>query len=403
VAAPTFVAEYEASSWSTTSTPKTVTPTTAAGDTLVVLGASENGDTTLATPTGNSHTYTLRQSVAISSDWCAAYGWTTTATTAAGWTLSVTRAGSVQAWGFIALRFSASSGVGASAKTNVSGSAPSLGITTTGANSAVVVIVADWNALDGATRTWRTVNGTAPSAGNGFERAYFRSGATYAVYAAYYPDVGAAGLKTVGLTLPVAQKYSIVAIEVLGTEEEEGVTGDFTAALGAITSAWTGEAEVEGSFTATLPALSGAFTGQRPSTTGDFAATLPAVTAAATAGIEVTGAASVVLSPLTAVDNGLVTVTDDVVIVLGALTAALTGESTEPEVEGELAISLGSLLAEFTGATPGTGELLMSLPALQGEFTGAGFIELTTVDVRPYIYSANATFPVKWPYRRRRV
>lgn len=213
--APTFVAEYEVADWNTTTSPKTATATTAAGDILVVLGATEDSTATLGTPTGNSHTYTLRQSVVVT-DYCTAYGWTTPATAGTGWTLSVARTGSGR-WGFTALRFSGSAGVGTSAKTNVSSGAPSLNITTTQANSALLVIVSDWNAVDGASRTWRTVNGTTPTAGNGLERTYFRNSIAMTAYVAYYPDVGAAGLKTVGLSAPAGQKYSIIAVEVLGT------------------------------------------------------------------------------------------------------------------------------------------------------------------------------------------
>jgi len=212
---PTFQAEYEAA-WDTTTTPKTVTPTTAAGDILAVFGGVEDFDlATLNTPTGNSLTYTQQQAVAVSGNWCAAHIWTAPdATGGAGWTLSDTRTAGVAVWGFNCLRFSGSDGVGASAKTNTTG-APSLDITTQADNSAIVVFVADWNAVDGATRTWRTVNGITPAAGDG-EKTYFTNGINYTVYGAYYSDAGAAGVKTVGLSAPTGQEYSIVAVEIKG-------------------------------------------------------------------------------------------------------------------------------------------------------------------------------------------
>jgi len=37
------------------------------------------------------------------------------------------------------------------------------------------------------------------------------------VYVAYYPDAGTAGSKTVGLSAPTGQQYSIVAVEIKGT------------------------------------------------------------------------------------------------------------------------------------------------------------------------------------------
>jgi hypothetical protein len=214
---PTFVADYEASTWLNNTSPKTVTPTTAAGDILAVVGAGSNNVTTLATPTGNSLVYTLAQSIVVA-NFCATYGWTAPDPAGgAGWTLSDSETGSGTAfWGFTALRFSGSDGVGASAKTNAAGGAPSLAITTLQDNSAIVVIVADFAAVDGATRTWRTVNGITPTLANGLETTYTRDAAEYTVYVAYYSDAGAVGSNTVGLTVPSIQDYSIIAIEIKG-------------------------------------------------------------------------------------------------------------------------------------------------------------------------------------------
>lgn len=214
---PVFAAEYEIADWDSMSTPKTVSATTGAGDRLVVLGGSEDQAFTLNTPTGNSLTYTLAQSVVVN-QYSTAYVWTATDSAGGtGWTLSGSRNGDPARWGFTALRFSGSDGFGASAKTNVASGAPSLSITTTGANSAIAVFVADWNAADGTSRTWRAVNSVTPTAGNGYERVYFRNSAAVTFYAAYYPDAGAAGAKTVGLSAPSGQKYAIVAVEILGT------------------------------------------------------------------------------------------------------------------------------------------------------------------------------------------
>lgn len=213
--APTFVAEYEASSWSTTSTPKTVSVTTAVGDVLVVVALGENQLGTLATPTGGTGlTWTLRQQATATptSDWSQLYVWTATATTAQTFTMSIARSGTAIAWGFICYRYSGSTGIGATAKTNVSGGAPSLDLTTTADDSAIVIGNSDWNAVDGASRTWRSVNGAAAT-----EQAYFRGSTTYAIYSGRHVNAGAAGVKTVGLSAPSGQKYTIVAVEVLGT------------------------------------------------------------------------------------------------------------------------------------------------------------------------------------------
>lgn len=218
MAAPTFVAEYEVSSWGSSTTPKTVSTTVAAGDLLVVAGATEDTGNTLNDPTGGSLTYTLRQSVTVAS-YSGAWGWTAAPGGSQTYTLSDDKNADIGGWwGFTALRFSGTDGYGTSTKTNVSSGAPSLSITPTQDNSAIVVIVTDWNATDGASRTWRTVNGITPTSGNGLERVYFRDSAHFAVYVAYYSDVGTAGVaKTVGLSAPSGQKYAIIAIEVKGS------------------------------------------------------------------------------------------------------------------------------------------------------------------------------------------
>lgn len=201
--------------YGSTATPKT-TPTfdVQNGDLITVIGSSENGTSTLSTPTatGGTISWTLRQSIAIDVNWCAMYVWTgAVGATATGITVSVARAAGSGQFGFGTTVWRNHGGVGASAKTNVSGSAPSLGLACS-ANSGIAVGSDDWSAGDGTTRTWRSVNGSPIS-----ESLYFRDSASYTVYSGYVLDSGAAATQTLGLTVPATQKYSIVAIEVLGT------------------------------------------------------------------------------------------------------------------------------------------------------------------------------------------
>lgn len=106
----------------------------------------------------------------------------------------------------------------ASSSNNGTGSgAPSWTLTTTTNNCLIVAVVVDWNAVDGASRTWRTVNGITPTAGNGFERSYVLSGTgalTY--YVAYWPDVGAAGAKTLGLSTPNTMRWVGCSVSLKG-------------------------------------------------------------------------------------------------------------------------------------------------------------------------------------------
>lgn len=201
--------------YQSTASPKT-TPTfdVVNGDLLVVIGHTADFNDTMSTPTSTGTvTWTLQQSVVVSA-YCNLYCWTGAVTaTATGITVSSTHTGSgTNVWSFGVSVWRNHGGVGTSTKTNVSSGAPSLAITCS-ANSAVVCGCDDWTATDGASRTWRTVNGAAMT-----ESTYSTNvGVSYTVYASYTLDVGAAGSQTVGLTAPAAQKYSIVAVEVLGT------------------------------------------------------------------------------------------------------------------------------------------------------------------------------------------
>lgn len=203
---PTFVAEYE-TTWNSTAASKTASVTVNSGDVLVIYAGTETASsTTLSTPTGGSLTYTLRQSVAVS-NFCAAYAWTAVASSTQTFTFSVARAAGLGWWGADCLRFSNSGGVGTSGKANASGSAPTLNLTTTQDNSAIVMFNGDWNAGDGNGRTWR---------GAVSEQSYFFDSSHYTIYGGYLPDAGTQGAKTVGLTSPASQIYSLVAVEVLG-------------------------------------------------------------------------------------------------------------------------------------------------------------------------------------------
>lgn len=230
MAAPTFVAEHETTWNSETPNPRVTAAFNAlAGDLLVCIGMSEDQAYPLATPTNTQGalTWTLRQSVVVSA-YSTCYVWTAPVdANKTGMTVSVSRTSNGY-HGINVLHFRDTAGVGASAKANASG-APSVGLTTGAADSAVVVAVADWNAVSGASRTWRTV-GTAAT-----EQSYEANG-HYTLYAAYHANAGAAGAKTAGLSAPTGQKYAIIAVEILGAASEEVPTGS---ASGTITISGT--------------------------------------------------------------------------------------------------------------------------------------------------------------------
>lgn len=237
MAAPAFVTSY-GNVYNNNTTPKTASATAANGDVLVVLGGTENGNATVSTPTGGTGiTWTSRGSQPASptnvESYCAAFS---CSPSAQSWTLSVARSGSAVNWGWSGLRFSGSDGIGAaSGSDNGTGSGtPSWNITTTGDNSAICVIVVDWNAADGASRTYPTVNGAAPT-----EVTYFRNSNAYTVYVFYYADAGTAGSKTVGVSSPGGQRWVGIAVEVLGSagSTSKAQTGHAALGLGGIAAA----------------------------------------------------------------------------------------------------------------------------------------------------------------------
>ncbi|MEK7152783.1 MAG: hypothetical protein AAB834_02455, partial [Patescibacteria group bacterium] len=210
------------------------------------------GSVSLGTPSGNGVSFSLETSVIVDINYCAAYIWTgTDSAGGTNWTLTCTNSGSTQRWGFTCLVFRATGGIGASNATNVSSGAPSLGLTTTGDNSAIAVFNADWQAISTA-RTWRTVNSITPSVGNGLETTYATDSLSYTAYAAYYNDAGATGAKTVGLTAPAGQRYSIVAVEVLGpTATAPEVTTLPVTDIGPTTATGNGSVDSDGGDTIT--------------------------------------------------------------------------------------------------------------------------------------------------------
>lgn len=224
---PSFIQEAE-TVWTTnansTASVTTDSFTVQANDVLVAFAVIEgynpgSGNMTLSISdnTSGALTWTNQQVVQVTEyTWVSV--WTTT-TDARSMTVTLTRStdpGTDMYFGANVLTFRGSDGVGASNKTNVSSGAPSLALTTTTDNAAIVAANGDWNAADGSSRTWRTINSITPTSGNGLERTYFRDSAHYTVYIAYWSDVGSAGSKTTGLSAPSGQKYSIAVVEVKG-------------------------------------------------------------------------------------------------------------------------------------------------------------------------------------------
>jgi len=223
MAAPTVISSA-ATALNSTTTPKDAVlgGALAIGDVLAAVALAENALTPhVAVTSLGSHPLTLRYDATqttASFGFAESWGGVLLAADADGDTVRFAST-SGAFFGGAAMSFSGSGGIGANAGKQLStNEAGTVSITTTGNNSTILVGVCDWNALDGASRVWATVNGFAPSAGDGTELAYFRNTTNYAAYIAYYPDAGAAGAKTVGVTTPGAtMRPSVAAVEIFGT------------------------------------------------------------------------------------------------------------------------------------------------------------------------------------------
>ena len=192
---------------------KTVT----AGSRLVVYAGSGSNSTILTGIADTSgRTWTLQQSIAIAA-FSTAYVWTSNPVVSTGSiTVTVTANNTSDDWGADLLEFGGSAGIGASSKTNVTSGAPTLNITTTGANSAIAVINMDINAVSGASRVWRT------NAGAFTEQTFSQATGVIGAYGGFHANAGAIGTYAVGLSAPTGMKYSIIACEVLGTVTAAG-------------------------------------------------------------------------------------------------------------------------------------------------------------------------------------
>lgn len=277
---PTLANEYE-DGWSSTTWPRSVSVTTAVGDRLVVAAMHAefggSGDV-LQEPTGGTGlTWTAVGQINIALNSVVAV-WTATATTAETFNLSVNTAGGAPKGGIDVVKYTGSDGFGNSATGNASGSAPSLAITTAHDNSAIVAWFADWNEVDGSTRTWRTINSITPASGSG-ELVYQDVSFAATFYGAAWSDAGTAGSKTTGLSAPGGQKWVGIAVEVRGAAGGTDATVNATA-ISCTTS--VPAPTVSGAATATPSAVSATTSLPAPSVSGAATATPAATTTTTT-------------------------------------------------------------------------------------------------------------------------
>lgn len=207
MSAPAFILEAE-TVYNTATTPKvTAAFNILQGDVIVAYVMTDSDSTTgTIANSGTALAWTLVQSVTVvGTSWVGVWTHVVSQSRAA-----VTVSFGAVGGGFFGgnvLLFRGSDGIGASSKTNGSG-APTLNLTTTRANSAIVVPNVDFAVGSGA-RTWRANAGA-------LTEVTYSVATNMTVYGGYHADAGPVGTYAVGLSLPVGQTYSIIAVEVFG-------------------------------------------------------------------------------------------------------------------------------------------------------------------------------------------
>lgn len=212
MAAPTFVAEYP-TAFDTTTSPKAVMSGVSinTGDVLIGVVVGENAASApLALTENGAASWVLAQDDSTTDYSCRIMS-SYTASSNESITVTATSSG-LRLFGCNVVRFSATDGVGASAENQSASGSPTLSITTTQDNSAVVVVCTDWNAGSGTQTFTNDFGGSATALTD-----FLGNSDNYGVAIAYFPDAGAAGSKTIGMSAPTGQVWSISAIEVKGS------------------------------------------------------------------------------------------------------------------------------------------------------------------------------------------
>lgn len=192
-----------------------------AGDVLVAGGMSGTGSTSAPFTITDSMglTWTKRAEVTQTPSVNYAVLWTAVVQTTGTVSYQINRPASGPNWRGFCQVWRGVSGIGAANTGQASGGEPTTTLTTS-ANSSIVIASSDNTAIDAST-TYNTATAGAFTPGTNYPIVSLFS---YAFYAGYYADVGAAGSKTVGITYPNAQNYSIVAVELESISTE--ILGD---------------------------------------------------------------------------------------------------------------------------------------------------------------------------------
>lgn len=191
-------------------TDKSATVNIQSGCLIVLTAAGEGTANDFNTPTNSGAALTWTKDASVDASGRADhYLWTATGDSTRSLTINVTDNSATNWWGVRAWSFTGTDGKGNPASGNNTGTGPSVNITTTQANSAIVVAVADFSAGTDTNPSWRT------NAGSFTQHTGYDDAIHYSVYNGYHPDAGATGTYAVGWTGTAT--WSLVAVEVRGS------------------------------------------------------------------------------------------------------------------------------------------------------------------------------------------
>jgi hypothetical protein len=208
VAAPTLTSQT-GSTWTDVAASETTgTLTWASGDLVLVIAVTEDQSATLNTPTATGLTFSALGTAITGASSCWVHAWQATAASPGSGAVSATGAlGGSAVRGIHAFAWGGCTGfvrtnLGTQTSTQV------VSVTRTQANSAMVAWSADWSATGTAGLGWTPTLQTQVQA---------IGIANYSAFAAYWGDQGSTGTTSYGTTGLSGTKYSVSAVEVLGT------------------------------------------------------------------------------------------------------------------------------------------------------------------------------------------
>lgn len=208
---PTFSA-YQQSNWTDLPSPGnevTASLSWTAGDLIVVVGVTESTSVTLATPTATGLTFANILSSTTASN-CSAWVWTATAGSTSSGAITSTGNNTGIMAGIAAFAISGSAGVGATASI-VGSSAKTISLVRANANSGVIVILGDFNAV-------ADVTVTADPTSGGTQRAASTVSGKATFFCFSWTDQGATATTPYGIGSHTGTvKMTGFAVEIKGT------------------------------------------------------------------------------------------------------------------------------------------------------------------------------------------